>query len=305
MHENNRSRILSLIKILRENTDIDHQLSLKNIITLLQENDIEIKNRKTLYEDFKVLSDYGYQIEYDEGYYLSESPFTISEIKVIVDSITSLKNIDDKVMHNLLAKLYSFLSKYEKKLLVSLEYHSKHHDKKFINRLEDALQAINSHTYISIKRNNNEDEIIAPLFLYRSNDYYYMYYHYKGNSKIYHTRFDNISSIKLTDTIDDISISKQQIIKNINESTNSFYSSKAEAIDFTICEDSEYLRQRLIDDFPNIIFTKKGFNINASVNEAFFSKCVSYGTKIKINDTKIANSYLEYLNKIINNHTSK
>ncbi|MBQ0036199.1 MAG: WYL domain-containing protein [Firmicutes bacterium] len=304
MSDNNRSRILTLIKILKENTDIDHQLSLKQIIGLLQENNIEIKNRKTLYEDFKVLNDYDYQVEYDKGYYLSEAPFSISEIKIISDSMNSLKNIDDNVMNNLLNKLYSFLSIYEQKLLKSLEYRNKHREKKFINRLEDTLQAINNHKYIIIKRNNKNEEIISPLFLYRSNDYYYLYYHYEANDKIYHVRFDNILSIKFTDQTDEINISKQQIIKKINESTNAFYSSKAEAVNFEICEDSEYLRQRLSDDFPTIIFTAKGFNIKASINEAFFAKCLSYGTKIKISDKDIANSYVEYLNSIINNHTS-
>ena len=227
------------------------------------------------------------------------SPFSLSEIKIIIDSLNSLKNLDDKLLVQLNNKLYSFLSVYEEKLLRKLEYHNKHSDRKFINRLEDTLNSIRENKTLIIKRNNKDEEEICPIFLYRNNDFYYLYYHYLGNNKIYHTRFDNIVSMKLTDNNNDINISRSEIIETINASSNAFYSTKATNISFAIINDSEYLRSRLIDDFPNIIFTKNGFNIKASVNNAFFSRLVSYSTDIKISDKHIADQYIEYLRSII------
>ena len=299
MKSNNKKRILQLIEILKKNTDMDHKLSLNEIASLLEENDIEISNRKTLYDDFKALSDFGYEVEYDGGYYLTEAPFSLSEIKIIIDSLNSLKNLDDNLLNKLNNKLYSFVSDYEEKLLRKLEYHNKHSDKKFIHRLEDTLEAINNNKVIIITRTNKDPEEICPIFLYRNNDFYYLYYHYLNNEKIYHTRFDNIVNTKITDKDNDITISKNKIIDKINESSNSFYSNKAQLIKFNICNDSDYLRNRLTDDFPNIVFTKDGFSIKASVNDVFFAKLASYSDEIKISDKNIADQYIKFLNNII------
>ena len=305
MKSNNKKRILLLIEILKKHTDMDHKLSLNEISGLLEGQGVDIQNRKTLYDDFKALSDLGYEVEYDNGYYLTEAPFTLSEIKIIIDSLNSLKNLDDSLLTKLNNKLYSFISDYEEKLLRKLEYRNKHSDRKFIHRLEDTLQAINNNKTIIIHRPNKDEEEICPLFLYRNNDYYYLYYHYLNNEKIYHTRFDNILSAKVTDNDNDINIPRNKIIETINESSNAFYSNKAELIKFKIINDSDYLRTRLADDFANIVFTANGFSIKASVNDVFFSKLTSYSDSIKISDKNIADQYIKYLNKIITRNKAK
>ena len=305
MKSNNKKRILNLIEILRKYTDMDHKLSLNEIADLLQESGIDVSNRKTLYDDFKALNEYGYEVEYQNGYYLLEAPFSLSEVKIIIDSLNSLKNLDDALLNKVTNKLYSFISTYEEKLLRKLEYHNKHSDKKFIHRLEDTLEAINSSKTILINRPNKQEEEICPIFLYRNNDYYYLYYHYLNNEKIYHVRFDNILSMKITDNDNDINISKNKIIETIDASSNSYYSSKAELVKFKIVKDTEYLRTRLMDDFPNVIFTADGFTIKASVNDVFFSKLTSYTDQIKISDTKIADQYIKFLNNIITRNKAK
>lgn len=305
MKSNNKKRILQLIEILKKNTDMDHKLSLNEIASLLEEQGIDIQNRKTLYDDFKALSDFGYDVDYNNGYYLTEAPFTLSEVKIIIDSLNSLKNLDDSLLIKINNKLYSFISDYEEKLLRKLEYRNKHSDRKFIHRLEDTLEAINNNKTLIISRPNKDEEEICPLFLYRNNDYYYLYYHYLTNEKIYHTRFDNILNAKITNNDNDINISRNKIIETINESSNAFYSSKAELIKFKIVNDTEYLRTRLTDDFANIVFTTNGFSIKASVNNAFFSKLTSYGDDIKISDKKIADQYIKFLNTIITRNKAK
>lgn len=299
MATNNKLRILKLLEILKKYSDMEHKLSLTQINDLLVNEDLETLNRKTLYDDLKILNQAGYEVEYDNGYYLTEAPFTLSEIKIIIDSLNSLKNLDDKFLNNLNNKLYSFLSDYEVKLLQRLEYHNKHSNSKFINRLEDTLNAIKLNKTIIIKRKNKDKEEICPLFLYRHNDYYYLYYNYPNKDKIYHCRFDNISNILLSENNINNTISKNKIIETINESTNAFYSKQANNIKFEIINDSPYLRSRLLDDYPNITFTKDGFVLKASINDAFFAKLTTYNDDIKISDKDIAYQYIEFLNKII------
>ena len=278
---------------------MDHRLSLNEIVTLLEEDGISVANRKTLYDDIREISEYVGEIEYNNGYYLDEAPFSLSEIKIIIDSLNSLKNLDERFLDDLKEKLYSFISEYETDFLKELEYQNRHSDKKFLNRLEDSLYAIRNHRMLFVKRKNNNEEEIAPLFLYRQNDFYYLYYHYPKKDKIYHMRFDNIISTRLSDRQDTLLIPKNKIIDHIQESTNAFYSGKTETVVFEIVEDSEFLKYRLQDDFPNIVFTKNGFSLKASINDVFFSRLTAYGDQIKISDRSIADQYIVYLNKII------
>ena len=301
----NKERTIRLLRILRKNTDMDHKLSVAEISALLEAEGLKPVDRKTLYDDFRNLELFGYDVEYDGGYYLSEAPFTVSEIKIIVDSINSLKNLDDRFLLRLKDKLYSFISIYEEKDLKKIEYRNRHRDVHFINRLEDALQAIRKEKMLSITRNGKKkSEDIVPLFLYRDNDYYYLYYHYPQSEKIYHVRFDNIASASFLERSDDILIPMSRILSNIEESTSSFHSAESRTLTFEIYEDSDYLRRRLQDDFASLVFTKNGFSARVSISDAFFARLASYGDKIKISDPEIAERYVNYLNKIITRNTS-
>ena len=295
----NKKRLLKLLEIFRRHSDFDHKLPLNQIVTLLEENGITVNNRKTLYDDIKEISDAGCEIEYDSGYYLEEAPFSVSEIKIIIDSLNSLKNLDDRFLNELKEKLYSFISEYETDFLEKLEYQNRHSDKKFLNRLEDSLYAIRNQRMLYVKRKNREEEEIAPIFLYRQNDCYYLYYHYPEKDKIYHMRFDNILFTRLSEHQDTLSIPKSRIIDYIRESSNAFYSDKARTIRFRIIDDTELLRDRLQDDFPNLVFTNDGFSLKASISDAFFSRLTAYGDRIKIGDKDVADQYIDFLNKII------
>lgn len=303
MENNNRKRLLLILEFLKKNSDAENRVSREDISSYLENEGLNPPNRKTIYEDIKLLNSMGYDIEYDDkGYYLLEAPFSLSEIKIIQDSLNSLKNFDIDLLHNLNDKLYSFISYNEEMILDKLSYQSKHKDKKLLQRLDLILEAINSKVAIIIKRKNNNKEKIYPIFLHRSNDYYYFYYHYENNDSIYHYRFDNILDLSLTDEVDSISISKNLILENIEASSNSFYKGKSELVTLLIKDEKEYIHERLIDDFPNAIKTKDGYSIKVNINNIFFSKLVSYGKSIVIKEKDIAKRYQNFLNDILNNY---
>ncbi len=299
MDKNNKARILLLIKILRKYSNSDKHLKLNEICNLLENEGIKVDNRKTLYDDFKILNNYGINVEYDNGYYLLEAPFNLSEIKIIQDSIYSLKSIDKRLLDNLNNKLYSFISHDEEKLLETLKYTDKHKDKKFLQRMEDILEAIRLNKAVMIKRKNGKKEEIFPVFVHRKNDYYYFYYHYENNEKLYHFRFDNINDVTILDKVDNLNIKRKNIIDTIEASSNSYFKENASLILIEILNDSNNIKQRILDDFPNAIETKAGFSIKISINEIFFSKLLAYGDNIKIKDKDTASRYKEYLKKVI------
>ena len=300
MDKNNKARILLLIKILRKYSNSDKHLKLNEIISLLEKEGLKVDNRKTLYDDFKILNNNGFNVEYDNGYYLLEAPFNLSEIKIIQDSIYSLKSIDDRLLNDLNNKLYSFISYKDEELLESLKYSDKHKDKRFLERLEDILEAIKTNKAIIVKRKNNQKEEIYPVFVHRKNDYYYFYYHYENNEKLYHFRFDNINDVTLLDKKDNLKIKQKNIIETIEASSNSFYKEKASLVLIKILNNKENIKQRIIDDFPNAIENKDGFSIKVSINNIFFSKLLAYGTNIKIINEDISICFQNYLKEILN-----
>ena len=301
MEKNNKKRILYLIEILKKNSNFDRHLSLDEIISLLEHKNIRVDNRKTLYDDFKILNECGINVEYDNGYYLLDCPFNLSEIKIIQDSINSLKNLDTSFKNDINNKLYSFISSDEEKLLEEIKYTNTQKTQKLLPKMEDILEAIKNHKMVSITTKNNQIQDVFPIFIHRANDYYYFYFHYQDNNKIYHYRFDNIKDVLIKDTVDNINIPTKKIISHINESSNSFYTKETTKVNITFKTDSNLIG-RLSDDFPGIIINKDKATLFVSINQIFFSKILAYGNEIKISDETIAYQYVEYLKSIQNNY---
>lgn len=305
MEKNNKKRLLVLLEILKKNSNEDKHLGMNEIITLIEEKGIEVNNRKTIYDDIKTLNESGYDVEYENGYYLLDAPFSLSEIKIIQDSINSLKILDDRFLNELNNKLYSFISDDEVKLLEKIKYTNKHKDKKLLQRMEDVLLAIKNNTSVIVKRNDLKEEEVYPIFIHRDNDYYYFYYHYLDSNKLYHYRFDNLLDLNITDHKDTITINHKTIIDTINESSNSFYNKKAELVTIILNKNDERLNQRILDDFPLAIRTKYGFSLKVSINNLFFAKIFKYGSDVSIKEKTISDKYIKYLNEVLSTYRHK
>ena len=152
---------------------------------------------------------------------------------------------------------------------------------------------------ISITTKNNQIQDVFPIFIHRANDYYYFYFHYQDNTKIYHYRFDNIKNVLIKDTLDSINIPTKKIVNHINESSNSFYTKETTKVNISF---NPNIIDRLYDDFPGIIINKDKATLFVSINQIFFSKILAYGNEIKISDETIAYQYVEYLKSIQNNY---
>ena len=301
---NNKRRILALIEIFRRYSDENHHLKYSEIVSLLKDRDIDLTCRQTLYSDIKILNDFGYNIEYDDGYYLLDAPFYLSEIKLLIDSLNSLIELDDYLINNISNKLYSFVSLYDEKYLRTLSFSSKHKKSSLLNHLEFIIEAIKNHCAIIITTRYNKDEKeIFPLFLHRENNHYYFYYHYPYSNKVYHYRFDTIKDLKPSDRKDEISIQKEAIIKQIIESTDSFSSNDKALINIKILNNDERTRERLINDFPSSIITAQGISIKVSINKVLFGKFVAYGKDILIENEDIKRRYYAYLLDITKDNT--
>ena len=87
------------MKIMEQNTDDKHGLTMGEIITALRGYGID-SERKSLYDDFDVLRIFGMDIQQRRGkevrYHLASRDFELPELKLLVDSVQSSKFITHK-----------------------------------------------------------------------------------------------------------------------------------------------------------------------------------------------------------------
>lgn len=119
--ENQKLKMLYLVKILSEETDEDHGLSAQEIIGKLDSYGVNA-DRKTLYKDLDELERYGMEILREQTgrnvlYRLSGRVFELPELKLLVDSVQASKFITEKKSRQLIRKLESLASNYEAKYL--------------------------------------------------------------------------------------------------------------------------------------------------------------------------------------------
>ena len=128
--EGQKRKLLVLLEILARETDEKHPLSVPQLVEKLQEHGV-VAERKSVYDDLNTLNnlpDTKYEIVQQRGrgggYYMTEAPFELAELKLLVDAVYASKFITARKSKILIDKLGQFTSTYrqeelDRKVLVS------------------------------------------------------------------------------------------------------------------------------------------------------------------------------------------
>lgn len=104
----NKLRLLYVLDILRKKSDVEHPVSVPDILVELDKLGISVE-RKAVYDDIEALREFGYEIEQkrgkNAGYYIESRDFELSELKLLVDAVQSSKFISADRSRELIAKL--------------------------------------------------------------------------------------------------------------------------------------------------------------------------------------------------------
>lgn len=112
-----KMKLLYLLKLLQEYTDEYHPITTQQIIERLEAWDIKAE-RKSIYDDIRVLQDFGYDVltvssRNGGGYYLASREFELPELKLLVDAVQSSRFITTKKSRELIHKLEAKTSTYD------------------------------------------------------------------------------------------------------------------------------------------------------------------------------------------------
>ena len=215
---NQKLKLLYLIKIFTEDTDDQHALTLPQIVEKLGAYGISAE-RKTLYQDFELLRDFGFDIIGQQArrnfyYHMGNRRFELPELKLLVDSVQSAKFITDKKSNTLIKKLEGMVSKYEARKLqrqVIISGRIKAMNESIYFNVDKLHEAIGTDRQIRFKyfRWNIKKEMelrkdgawyqVSPWALMWDDENYYLVGYDAEDGKIKHYRVDKMWRISVAD----------------------------------------------------------------------------------------------------------
>lgn len=319
---NQKIKLLFLMDLFLQRTDLEHTISMKEILSQLEKNGIS-GARKSVYSDIETLKEYGLEIEYrkeqPEGYYLAGRTFELAELKLLVDAVQSSKFITEKKSRILIKKLEGLASCYEARQLRRQVYVAdrvKTMNESIYYNVDKLHSAISANVQITFEytRWGMQDKIrllnkgkiyrISPWMLSWTDENYYLIGYDSQQEMIKHFRVDKMIHIEMT--------AEKREGKNVFEKTDpaiysknmfGMFSGKNEILSIQI---PEYLLGVFADRFGKDISVRKVENgqlvvhIQVIISEQFFGWLTGLGKDVIIlSPQKTAWEYREYLEDIL------
>ena len=193
MENGTKVRLLYIYKYLLEHTDPDHPQSTAELTKML-ENDHHMKvSRNTISNDLAILRESDLDIEYIEStqnkYYYNGQPFETSELKILIDALSSAKFITPNISRDLIAKLLKLTTEENALKLrshISVSDRVKSNNRSGYYSVDAINSAMNLHRKIRFQytdfdvnkrryvTNNGNPYTLSPYELTWDGDYYYV-----------------------------------------------------------------------------------------------------------------------------------
>lgn len=304
MYLKSRLRPFYVAKMLYEQTDEDHFLTIAQIIDQLEKDYGISTTRGTVGDDIKVLQEFGFEIEVEQStqkrIYLIGRTFDLPELKTLIDAIESARFIPKKKSADLVKKIASLSSKHTSADLVrnvDVENRLKTDNQKVLYIMDALNEAINkqkkvSFQYFSYNANKKQETkndgftyIFSPYKLIWNGDYYYAVGFSEKHKGVGSFRVDRI--VKRPMILEEDAVCPPDGF-DLNVYLNSMfrmYNGERKQVEL-ICDND--LMDAIIDKFGKEVtvfpYDPTSFRIiaNASIGPVFYSWIFGFDGKVKI-----------------------
>ncbi len=202
---------LCILRILETYTDEKHKLLQKEIKDKLKNEYGIICDRKTVHQNISFLQEFGYEIDYEDGYYISERDFDDSELRLLIDSVLFSRSISSSQARALIEKLKGLSNKYfaDKVRHVSNVNKLNHTDNRQIfytlDILDEAIETKKKVCFTYAKYGvdkklhpiREKKYVVNPYQIVAKGDYYYLIANSDKYDDVVHFRLDRMLDIKL------------------------------------------------------------------------------------------------------------
>lgn len=299
---NQRMKLLYLMKILQEQTDENHALSIAELIAALAEYDVKAE-RKSLYSDMDLLRQFGLNIEVRKtksvGYYVDSRQFELPELKLLVDAVQSSRFITTRKSNELIKKLSSMASVHQARELkrqVVMAERPKPLNESIYYNIDAIHEAINGRRKIDFRyfdydanknrvyRKNGDEYHQTPVVLCWNDDKYYLICYSSKYDGFTHYRVDRMSHVTVCEEAADKYDKKQFNIAEHTKRVFGMYS--GELVTAKLCFDNS-LVNTVLDKFGSDLPLQKNgdcFEVTVHVADSpvFLSWVFQFGDKAEI-----------------------
>lgn len=299
-----RVRLAALSSILSRYSDEEHMLSTKDILKYLEKEYGITVFRTTVVKDIDALRESGLEIETHRGspnrFYLITRTFELPEVKLIVDAIASSKFITERKSENLISKMESFVSVYQREQIkhnIHTEGRVKSDNERSFYIVDSINEAINKKKKISFKyyeydankqkvmRNDGLPYVFSPYALIWNGDYYYTVGYSDKHGKVTSFRVDRIFSTPELLEQDAFPEPKEFSVSDYTKTVFRMYDEKRVTVEL-LCENQvmKSVIDRFGEDVETQIFDKKHFiaRVEVAMSPNFFGWVFGFEKSIRI-----------------------
>lgn len=319
--------MLYLLQLLESRTDENHRVSMEEILSYLEANDISAE-RKSIYADIETLKNFGYDILYqkgkDGGYFLASRTFELPELKLLADAVQASRFMTSKKSQELIGKLEQLTSKNEAVKLKRQLYvanRSKAVNENIFYSVDQIHEAIAANVKISFQyfewsvekkiqlRRNGEHYHVSPWRLLWDDENYYLIAYDDKDQIIKHFRIDKMLNVSLMDQTREGKASFDNFdLARYSRKTFGMFAGESQIITMK-CE--SHLAGVMIDRFGQEASMRKldenHFQLRAevAVSPQFFGWITGFGHAVTIlKPEAVRDSYLEWIETIQNRYNN-
>lgn len=197
-----------ILNLLQEKTDETHHLQQKQIVELLAEEGFDC-DRRTVRASVDLLQEVGYDIPYDEGYYLAERVFEDAELRMLIDSVLFSKVLTVRQSGRLITKIKNLGNENFRKKVPDIKMLSGigwSQNKEFlltVTALNEAISRKHKVTFVYQKygadlklHDSGHLHKVSPYYLLAANGYYYLMCNEENHDNVIYYRIDRMVKVR-------------------------------------------------------------------------------------------------------------
>ena len=222
--QNQKAKLLYLARILSQQTDQEYPMTIARMMDLLQAQGVDVRDRKSLYDDLETLRVFGMDIEKQRegrsvGYYVAGREFELPELKLLVDAVQSSRFITHNKTNQLIRKVESLASVHQARQLQRQVYvtrrikamnESIYYTVDALHEAIDSGKQIRFHYFewaLGRGRERVEKRLrrgggwyqVSPFSLVWDNENYYLVAFETESGTVRHYRVDKMQNLTVTD----------------------------------------------------------------------------------------------------------
>lgn len=218
MAYNSKAKLKTLFvrRILEDETDAEHGLSMRQLIERLADYDISAE-RKSVYRDIQILREFGVDIKtYQRNpveYAIERRDFTLSELMLLVDAVESCKSLTRRQTNALVSNLKTFASDHQRAQLdrrIHVPGRISSKNESVFGHIDVLHEALRMHKKISflyykydvdgtrVVTHNGEPHVVTPVGITYSDGFYYLTAWNDNHEKLIEFRIDRMDHLRVT-----------------------------------------------------------------------------------------------------------